>query len=138
MPNTLVPCLHGMAFSGLAEHGATLVSEFELVCSQGAEILVPLTGTVVSVGQLVGALALAPLVERFGRVRLLVASLAMSAAFSCGAALAPSVHVFCAMRFGAGVFQQVSFRASSLELAGSGCQTEEMRAKPIDSASASE
>ncbi|MBP7336554.1 MFS transporter [Niveispirillum sp.] len=59
-------------------------------------------GTLVSAGyagQLIGALAMGPVAERFGRLRVVVWCVSFIALFAAGCAVAPGYHAFMALRF---------------------------------------
>ncbi|XP_054611043.1 solute carrier family 22 member 4-like [Dunckerocampus dactyliophorus] len=93
-------CVDGWSYS--SEHyQSTVVSEFDLVCSESWKQ--PLTSTVFFLGVLVGSFFSGVLSDRFGRKPVLFATLAVQAVFSLALIAAPSWEVLCVLFFCSGL-----------------------------------
>ncbi|XP_054610996.1 solute carrier family 22 member 4-like [Dunckerocampus dactyliophorus] len=89
-------CMDGWSYS--SEHyQSTVVSEFDLVCSESWKQ--PFTATVFFLGVLVGSFFSGVLSDRFGRKPVLFATLAVQAVFSLALIASPSWEMLCVLFF---------------------------------------
>ncbi|XP_068509352.1 organic cation/carnitine transporter 2-like [Syngnathus scovelli] len=89
-------CADGWVYS-TEVYQSTVVSQFDLVCSQDWKQ--PLTATIFFLGVLVGSFFSGVLADRFGRKPVLFATLIIQAVFSLAQIAAPSWEVFCLLLF---------------------------------------
>ncbi|KAM9780953.1 solute carrier family 22 member 4-like isoform 3-T3 [Syngnathus typhle] len=93
-------CADGWVYS-TDVYQSTVVSQFDLVCSQHWKQ--PLTATIFFLGVLVGSFFSGVLADRFGRKPVLFATLIIQAVFSLAQIAAPSWEVFCLLLFCSGL-----------------------------------
>ncbi|XP_069137754.1 organic anion transporter 3-like isoform X2 [Argopecten irradians] len=83
---------------------STIITEWDMVCDRHG--LGELSQTLVMVGQIVGAVFLSPLPDRYGRKPVLVAGQVLAFALCVSASFSPTYAVFCVLRFLVGVVIQ--------------------------------
>ncbi|XP_060068880.1 uncharacterized protein LOC132548993 isoform X2 [Ylistrum balloti] len=100
---TEMSCPNGYQFS-TQQSRSTIVTEWDLVCdNQG---LGELSQTLVMVGQIVGAIFLSPLPDRYGRKPVMIVGQVLAFALGVSASFSPTYAVFCVLRFLVGVVIQ--------------------------------
>ncbi|KAK7489264.1 hypothetical protein BaRGS_00019516 [Batillaria attramentaria] len=92
-------CPYGWSYGSQFE--ATVLSEWDLVCSQN--FLVELSITVFMVGATVGAMLILPLADRFGRKSVMLACLFCQAAVGSATAFVDNYILFTVLRFVVGM-----------------------------------
>ncbi|KAK7115925.1 organic cation transporter protein-like [Littorina saxatilis] len=88
-------CPHGWAYG--SEFDSTVLSEWNLVCDR--DYLVELSITVFMIGATVGAMAILPLADRFGRKRVMMLCLLGQACVGTATAFVRDYTFFTALRF---------------------------------------
>ncbi|XP_007233987.2 solute carrier family 22 member 4 [Astyanax mexicanus] len=95
-------CVEGWKYSTEVYH-STIVSEWDLVCER--EWRVPFASSTIYMGYLLGSLVSGQLSDRFGRKKVLFASLALESVIIFAQSFSQSWLVFCILYFFVGAFQ---------------------------------
>ncbi|XP_033749279.1 solute carrier family 22 member 8-like [Pecten maximus] len=100
---TELACPNGYHFSS-QQIRSTIITEWDMVCDRQG--LGELSQTLVMVGQIVGAIFLSPLPDRYGRKPVMVVGQVLAFALGVSASFSPTYAVFCVLRFLVGVVIQ--------------------------------
>ncbi|KAL8164855.1 UNVERIFIED_CONTAM: hypothetical protein K2H54_011132 [Gekko kuhli] len=91
----------------------TLLTEFDLVCER--KNLKEISQSLFMVGVLIGALVFGPLSDRIGSRDMILLTVLLMGSFGVGAGLAPTLHIYIAMRFLVGsAFAGISISMAAL------------------------
>ncbi|XP_053716060.1 solute carrier family 22 member 13-like [Synchiropus splendidus] len=98
--NTTTACINGSEFEK-PSGSSSLVTEFNLLCEQNG--LIEVSQSIYMAGLLVGALAVVPMGDRFGRRRVVLLSLLTLFLFGVCAGFSPNFYVYMVLKFLCGI-----------------------------------